>query len=99
MARVRFHNTGASQVPGLIVMEIKDELDGSGPIDPANRRVVVLFNATTEAVEFDHGDFKGAKFELHPVQLVSQDELVKQASYDAQKVEVLDSRADDRGLR
>lgn len=86
MARVRFLNTGASQVPGLIVMEITDELDGSKPIDPANRRVMVLFNATTETIDFDHGDFKGAEFELHPVQAVSQDEFVKQASFDSQKV-------------
>ena len=87
MARVRFLNTGAKQVPGLIVMEIKDELDGLKPLDPANRRVVVLFNATKETVTFDHGVFKGAEFTLHPVQTVSQDERVKQSSYDAQKAQ------------
>ena len=85
MARVRFLNTGAKQVPGLIVMEIRDELDGLKPLDPANRRVVVIFNATKETVTFDHVDFKGVNFTLHPVQVVSRDEVVKQSGYDAQK--------------
>jgi len=85
MARVRFLNTGADQVPGLIVMEIEDELDGSKPLDPVNRRIVVLFNATTETVTFDSVAVKGVSLELHPIQVVSQDEVVKQASYDTQK--------------
>jgi len=85
MARVSFLNTGASQVPGLIVMEIRDELDGMKPLDPANRRVVVLFNATAETVTFGHESVKGASFELHPVQTVSKDERVKQSAYDVQK--------------
>ena len=85
MARVRFLNTGPDQVPGLIVMEIKDELDGMRPIDPANRRIVVLVNATKGTIAFDNDAVKGGQFELHPVQVASRDERVKQASFDAQR--------------
>jgi hypothetical protein len=86
MARVRFMNTGPKQIPGLIVMCVTDQLDGVKPIDPVNKRVVVLINATKEPVTFSHTDFKGAALQLHPVQLTSRDEVVKQATYDEQKV-------------
>jgi len=85
MARVRFLNTGPDQVPGLIVMEIKDELDGMRPIDPANRRIVVFINATKGTIAFDNDAVKGGQFELHPVQVASHDERVKQARFDVQK--------------
>jgi pullulanase-type alpha-1,6-glucosidase len=84
MARVRFLNMGPDQIPGLIVMEIVDELDGSRPIDPAYRRVVAVFNASPEPVEFDEESLKGVNLELHPVQLVSHDEVAKQSSYEVQ---------------
>jgi len=86
MARVRFLNTGPKQIPGLIVMSITDQLDGVKPIDPVNRRVAVLINATKEPVTFSHTGFKGAALQLHPVQATSRDEVVKQATYDEQKV-------------
>jgi len=82
MARVRFLNTGADQIPGLIVMEIVDEIDGSKPIDPANRRVLVFFNASPETAQFDHGDYKGVDLKLHPVQAVSKDEALQQVTFD-----------------
>jgi hypothetical protein len=85
MARVRFLNTGPKQIPGLIVMSITDQLDGVKPIDPVNKRVVVLINATKEPVTFSHLDLKGAALQLHPVQATSRDEAVKQATYDEQK--------------
>jgi pullulanase len=87
MARVQFLNTGPDQVPGLIVMDIRDDIDGVKPIDPANRRIVVLFNASPDEITFDSPSLKGVDLELHPVQLVSQDERVKQSTYDAQTTE------------
>ena len=83
--RVKFLNTGRDQVPGLIVMEILDDVDGLAPIDPVNRRVVVLVNARKETVEFDAEALKGVPLELHPVQTVSHDELVKQTAYDFER--------------
>jgi pullulanase len=70
---VEFHNTGPDQVPGLIVMSLREE---------RGIEVVVLFNASTEAQTFffDTGE-KG--FALHPVQQQSSDPVVRTSHYDA----------------
>jgi pullulanase len=83
MARVRFLNTGRAQIPGVIVMMLTDEMDGSRPIDPEHSRIAVVMNATREEVTFEHPDLEGGAFELHPVQKESHDELVKRSSFDA----------------
>jgi pullulanase-type alpha-1,6-glucosidase len=85
-SRVRFLNTGADQIPGLIVMEIADDIEGTEPLEPVHRRVVVLFNARPETVEFGPESLKGVMLELHPVQLVSHDEWAKQATFDSERV-------------
>jgi pullulanase-type alpha-1,6-glucosidase len=82
IARVRFHNTGVDQTPGLIVMSISDEAEGLRPIDPENRGFVVLLNAAKESVEFRHDDWLGQAFELHPVLVDSHDPVVGEASFD-----------------
>lgn len=81
-ARVRFHNAGSGQVPGLIVMSVSDVVPEMRPVDPNYRRVVVVLNATTETQTFDGGQWNGAALELHPVFAMSHDERVKQSSYD-----------------
>ena len=68
--RLRFHNTGPDQLPGLIVMSLRG--DGES--------VVVLFNAAPGAVAFP---FDGAGYALHPVQRGSSDPAVGQAAFDA----------------
>lgn len=66
--RVSFHNTGASQIPGLIVMQ----LDNSGSlhdstIDAARDGIIVAINASGTAVnDFDNIDANG--YQLHSVQ-------------------------------
>jgi pullulanase-type alpha-1,6-glucosidase len=82
IARVRFHNTGVDQIPGLIVMSISDETEGLRPIDPDHRGFMVFLNAAKEAVEFRHDDWLGQAFELHPVQAESHDPVVRGASFD-----------------
>jgi pullulanase-type alpha-1,6-glucosidase len=77
--RVGFHNTGPSQVPGLIVMSIADDV---GDVDLTNELIVTLFNARDEAVIFD-SPLTGQMFELHPVQADSADPVVRSAYYDA----------------
>jgi len=79
MSRQSFHNTGPTQIPGLIVMSIADDY---GDIDLTNELIVVLFNANDDPVSFDfpHG---GREFGLHPVQAESVDSVVQTASYDA----------------
>ncbi len=78
--RVRFHNTGPDQIPGLIVMAIEGE-----PVGPAGtyQTAVVLFNATDEEQRFASSTFKDRTLELHPVLKESKDALVSGAAFEA----------------
>jgi pullulanase len=49
-ARVAFHNTGPSQLPGLIVMSLSDKI--SPDLDPTYEGMVVLVNANDEQQVF-----------------------------------------------
>lgn len=75
---VTFLNTGPTQTPGLIVMRLTD----TGNIDRQYNEIVVLFNAGPQATQFAHPEFIGKKFELHPVQAASVDEVVKRSDFD-----------------
>ncbi len=85
VARVKFHNTGSSQKPGLIVMSITDVGAGLADLDPARDQIVVVFNATTDVVTYGGGEWKGLEFELHPILQGSADDVVKTAAYDADR--------------
>ncbi|NDJ84635.1 MAG: pullulanase-type alpha-1,6-glucosidase [Chloroflexi bacterium] len=74
-----FHNTGPDQIPGVIVMSLTDSME----IDPNYSMIVVVFNATDEAVDFTEDTVAGVPMELHPVQVSSSDPVVQTASYDA----------------
>ncbi|MCI0672762.1 MAG: pullulanase-type alpha-1,6-glucosidase [Myxococcaceae bacterium] len=80
--RVRFHNTGPSQVPGLIVMSI---VDGTGAddleLDPAPQTVVVLVNATKAQVTFTDTAFATAALTLHPALVTSTDPVVTTSTF------------------
>ena len=82
-ARVRFINVGRDQVPGLIVMRVSDEAEGLRPIDPALRSLVVLLDATRETQRFANPNWEERSFELHPVQQLSYDEVVKGSRFDS----------------
>lgn len=85
-ARVRFHNTGPSWVPGAIVMSIKDGdegLPGLAQIDPLYRRVVVIFNARPSEFVAPISAVKSLPLTLHPIQEASSDAHVKASFYDA----------------
>ncbi len=75
---VSFLNTGPTQTPGLIVMRLTD----TGNYDPNYDEIVVLFNAAPQSVAFAHPEFVGKKFELHPIQAASVDEVVKRSDFD-----------------
>ncbi len=70
--RLRFHNTGPDQVPGLIVMSISDQ--GSEVLDPDYAWVVVLFNASPHTHAFVIDQIAGLPFTLHPLQEQSRAE-------------------------
>lgn len=79
--RVEFHNTGAEQVPGLIVMSVSDGLCAGDDIDPARDGIVVLINAAPEARAFEMEGALG--YVLHPVQAASVDPVVRGAGFAA----------------
>lgn len=82
-ARVRFHNTGPAQVPGLIVMSISDEVTGLPDLDPATEAVVLVFNAAPGEVVFTDPAFSASVLGLHPVQQASTDAVVRTAAFAA----------------
>jgi pullulanase-type alpha-1,6-glucosidase len=81
MSRVAFHNTGADQVPGLIVMSISDtagdDLDGEAD------GMWALFNPTDDDVAFTVADLTGADVVLHSALAGSVDPIVQTSSFDA----------------
>ena len=79
-ARLAFHNTGADQVPGLIVMSLSD-MEGED-LDPNHTFIVVLFNNAPEARSFTVEALQGMALELHSVQANGGDDLIKSASFD-----------------
>lgn len=86
-ARLKFHNAGPNQVPGLIAMELSDNVEGLPDLDAGASRIVALFNASKEAVTFGVPEWKKGKFELHPVLAGSSDAVVTTASFDARRGE------------
>lgn len=91
-ARVRFHNTGPAQIPGLIAMSLANEVDGVGSngsgfakLDPRYREILVLFNTNSKARSFRHSDLIGRSFQLHPLQIDGVDEIVRSAAFDPAK--------------
>jgi pullulanase-type alpha-1,6-glucosidase len=84
--RVRFHNTGPSSIPGAIVMSIEDGHRGIpsvSQIDPIYSLIVVIFNARPSEFSYPSPALKDRKLELHPVQVMSADEIVKKSVYDS----------------
>ncbi|HEX7185941.1 MAG TPA: pullulanase-type alpha-1,6-glucosidase, partial [Thermoanaerobaculia bacterium] len=77
--RLRFFNTGPSQIPGLIVMTVSD---AAGDLDHQHSQVAVLLNAQDAAVTYA---LPGpcAALELHPLQAASADPVVRTASFNA----------------
>lgn len=78
--RLTFQNTGSDAIPGLIVMNLSDtgELEN---IDANYASIVVIFNASPEAAEFEYADMVGMAFELHPIQAISADAIVQEAAF------------------
>jgi pullulanase len=66
---LHFLNTGASQIPGLIVMK----LDANGGNYGVYNHIVVVFNATLGTVNFQNDQLKGLNLALHPLQSLSPD--------------------------
>ncbi|KAL8538709.1 hypothetical protein ACS0TY_000648 [Phlomoides rotata] len=84
--RVRFHNSGPSSVPGVIVMSIEDGhegVPGLAQLDPLYSHIVVLINVCPTDITFIAPSLRGKALQLHPLQLNSSDHIVKGSSYDS----------------
>jgi pullulanase-type alpha-1,6-glucosidase len=77
-SRLRFYNTGPSQIPGLIVMSLTDD---NGAVDRAHNHVAVVFNATNQTQNFNVADLQGVPLTLHPLQKASADCVVRASSF------------------
>jgi len=76
--RVRFHNTGPAQVPGLIVMSVADD---DGAVDRGHDLLLVAFNAAPGGVVLALPELAGAPLVLHPLEAASADPVVRTASF------------------
>lgn len=76
--RVGFHNTGAGQTPGLIVMSI-DDGTGLTDLDSDSDAIVVVVNGTNSSQE--HTIKTASGFVLHPVQSSGVDANVQTAMF------------------
>ena len=85
MKRVAFLNaeSGAEQIPGLIVMRVSDTVEGLADLDPARKMVVVAMNAAPQPVEFAHDSLKGLDLTIHPNLDANVDAALKDAAFDA----------------
>ncbi|MDQ7026414.1 MAG: pullulanase-type alpha-1,6-glucosidase [Anaerolineae bacterium] len=79
-ARVSFLNTGTEQIAGVIVMLLDDTVGNN--LDENYQRIVVIFNARPEALDYAVTDFADMGFERHPVQQNSFDEVAQSATFD-----------------
>ncbi|MDO4887383.1 MAG: pullulanase-type alpha-1,6-glucosidase [Actinomycetaceae bacterium] len=79
--KVSFPNAGPASRPGLIVMRIDDTVGEDA--DPLLDGLLVVFNATPEAIEEPIEGAAGLPYELSPVQARGADPVVKQTRWDA----------------
>ena len=77
-SNLHFLNTGTTQIPGLIVMELDANTGTYGPY----QHILVAFNATNAQQSFTSAGLAGLKLQLHPVQRRSVDDLVRTSSFD-----------------
>ncbi|XP_073018670.1 pullulanase 1, chloroplastic isoform X2 [Primulina eburnea] len=84
--RVRFHNTGPSWIPGVIVMSIEDGYNGVAgltQLDPIYSYIVVIINVGPTVVTFTSPALRGRNLQLHAIQMNSTDDVVKDSRYDS----------------
>ena len=79
-SHLHFLNTGASQVPGVIVMELDSTDHTYGPY----KHILVVSNATTTEQKISSASLEGLHFQLHPIQRDSSDQIVRRAMFISQ---------------
>ena len=66
LARVSFPLGGPDAPPGVIVMQLRDDLEGFDDLDPAVDRVLVVFNASARRVNLDVPGDPARPWTVHP---------------------------------
>jgi len=66
LARIDFHLTGPDAPPGVIVMELRDDLLELEDLDPTVDRVLVIFNASPARVNLELPGDPNRRWTLHP---------------------------------
>lgn len=79
--RLKFHNTGPAQVPGVVAMSISGAEPRPYP-GAKYKRVVVLFNVDKVANTVTIPELQGRKLKLHDVQRFGSDAVVRASAYD-----------------
>ncbi|MBC8078271.1 MAG: pullulanase-type alpha-1,6-glucosidase, partial [Chloroflexales bacterium] len=79
--RLRFLNTGPSQIPGLIAFHVNGA--GDAALSAPFRSVAVVINARTTAQTFVAPALVEMPLALHPLQAASHDPALREASFDA----------------
>jgi pullulanase len=75
---LHFLNTGATQIPGLIVMKLDGGRHDYGPYD----HIVMIFNATLNPINFQSDELKNLGLQLHPLELKSSDPATRASRVD-----------------
>ena len=79
--QVTFHNVGATQTPGLIVMSLTVNPRVDNAVEPADGDLMVLFNGTPDSLSWQGAEFASRNFQIHELQAGGADEVVKGSSY------------------
>jgi hypothetical protein len=79
-----FHNTGPTQDPGVIIMELVSSDSGdAGAYDPQYSRILVVFNGRPAAYQLPQGAFD-QRYQLHPALAKLQDPWLVEAAASSQ---------------
>jgi len=80
-ARLSFYNTGPEQVPGVIVMHLRDDGAGLADLDPTSSGLLIVFNASPRRVSLALPALAGSTWLLHPVQAQGVDADALKGAY------------------
>src|SRR5690606_14337265 len=81
LARLSFHNTGPEQLPGVIVMMLRDDLPDMPTVGSPNARVMVVFNASPQRAGGSVPEAAGLPWLLHQAQSTGVDAEALRGAY------------------
>jgi len=76
--RLKYHNTGSNQIPGIIAMSISDGDCVDNSIDQNYDGILIIFNSHIDELSIQLNGFEDMR--LHPIQETGADEVVRKTS-------------------